>query len=574
MQGTYISHNGGGFMYDNIIRIIEYISSAVWGMPTVILLVGTGIYLSIKLKFFQFLKVNMWIRNTVFKLFTKKKSNATDKNSLSAFQAISTALASTIGTGNIAGVATAISVGGPGAVLWMWVSAFFGMMTSYSENVLGIYYRKKNKSDEWNGGPLVYINEGLKNKKGFYSLSKGLTLLYGIFLIGASLGIGNMVQTNSISESVKTTFHIPAYVSGAVISIITYIIISGGLKRIGSFTEKTVPIMALFYITTTLYIFLSNFENIQYVFTSIFKSAFSLKSATGALCGEAVRKSISVGFKRGVFSNEAGLGASTTVSSCSELKEPCEQGMWGIFGVFTDTIIICTLTAFALLSTTVEAYNINYALNNIKASPMYVYISEEKNGVKEKVPLTDTNENNIYEINYSENNSIRVNRTNKKTYTNIMKLTCSYDDYGKIKNISLHEIEGVSLVSVAFEEHFGKFSSALLSVSIVLFSFSTVIGWYFYGKKATEILFGSINRGYNILYATVSFIGSIVKLTLVWTVSDIFNALLTIPNLTALLLLSNEVKRITENYLRRKKGEKLEPLFSAYEDNLDTNFDL
>ena len=561
-------------MYENFIKIIENISSAVWGMHTVLLLIGTGVFLSIKLKFFQLCKAKLWISNTALKLFSKDNKTTSDKNSLSAFQAISTALASTIGTGNIAGVATAISAGGPGAVFWMWISAVFGMMTSYTENVLGIYYRKKNSKNEWNGGPLVYINEGLKNKKGFSKASGVLTFLYALFLIGASFGIGNMVQTNSISESLKTTFNIPVYISALVISVITYAIISGGLKRIGSFTEKIVPFMALFYIATTLYIFISNAENTGYVFTSVFSSAFSLKSAVGGLLGEAVRKCISVGFKRGVFSNEAGLGASVTVSSCCELKEPCEQGMWGIFGVFTDTLIICTLTAFVLLSTTVDAYNINYAVENIHTVPIYVYICDADNKSKATVHLTDTNENFIYEIDNSGNLQT-LKKTDKKTYTNIMKLYCTYDENSKTKNMYLEEIDGVSLVSVAFEEHFGKLSSALLSVSIVLFSFSTVIGWYFYGSKAAEIISGRKSKKYNLLYALFAFSGATVKLTLVWTVSDIFNGLMAIPNLTALLMLSGEVKRITQNYLRRKNGEQLTPIISAYNHaDLDSENDL
>lgn len=550
-------------MYEYITELLEYINNVIWGLPTIFLLVSTGLYLSIKLRFFQILKIDLWVKNTIFKIFNSNKTNKIS-NTLSPFQTFCTALSSTIGTGNIAGVAAAVSVGGPGAIFWMWVSAIFGMMTSYSENILGIYFRKKNEEDQWMGGPMVYIKEGFKNKKALSLLSKPLSVLYCIFLIGASIGIGNMVQTNSISESLNTSLNIPGIFSAFLITVVTYIIISGGLKRIGGFTEKVVPFMSLFYIGSTLFIFVSNSNNCSYVFASIIENAFCFNSVSGAACGVIFKKCISTGFKRGVFSNEAGLGASVTVNSLSNIKEPCEQGMWGIFAVFTDTIIICTLTAFALLSTTVEAYNIDYAIKNLSSTPSYVYLSSDENNDKATVHITDNKENFVLKAELN-NNKIRIVKTDKKTYTNIMQINGEYDEHGKLKTIDLKEIDGVSLVSVVFKETFGKFSTIILTISIVLFSFSTVIGWNLYGTKAVEFLSGTKNvKLYNAIYIIASFIGSIIKLSLVWTFSDIFNGLMVIPNLIAILALSPVVKKVTINYLKRLKDKNIKPITDAY----------
>ena len=559
-------------MYKDVLNIFEGISSVVWGMPTVILLVGTGVLLSFRLKFFQLTKGSVWIRNTFVKIIDKNSHTSDDSNSLTPIQAICTALASTIGTGNIAGVAAAISIGGPGAVFWMWISAFFGMITSYSENTLGVFYRKRNNNGQWCGGPMIYIHEGLKRRKHISILSKPLSIAYSVFLIGASLGIGNMVQANTVSDSLKSTLNISVLFTGIIISAITYIIISGGLKRIGSLTEKIVPLMAIFYIVSTLYIFISNSENIPYVFSSITENAFSVKSVSGGIFAASLKKCISTGLKRGVFSNEAGLGASVTVSSCSSLKEPCEQGMWGIFGVFTDTIIICTLTAFAMLSTSVEAYNIDYAINNITQSPMYVYITSDEYKNKAVLPLADKSENNVMKIE-NDGGVYKITKTDKTTYTNIMKLSADFDKQKNIRSIKLEEVEGVSLISIVFKESFGNLSSIILSASIVLFSFSTIIGWYFYGAKAIEFLTKkNKTKKYDIIYGLSAFLGSVIKLDLVWTFSDILNALMSLPNLFALIALSEDVKIITDNYLRRLKKENIKPVTGAYEPcYLDTN---
>lgn len=561
-------------MYEKFMSAAESISSVVWGTPTIILLVSAGLFFSVSSGFFQFTHITLWLKCTLGKLLKEKTVKEKDENTISPFQAITTALASTIGTGNIAGVATAISLGGPGAVFWMWISAVFGMMTSFSENTLGIYYRKKDENGSFQGGPMQYIKAGLSKNEKLKGFGKLLSVLYAVFLLGATFGIGNMTQANSVSDSLSTCFKIPTAFTGLILSAITFVVISGGVKRIGNLTEKLVPFMALFYIITTLIVFLSNFKSFGYVFSSIFKSAFSLTSVTGAVSGQAIKNCISTGFKRGVFSNEAGLGASVTVNSCSSTKEPCEQGMWGIFGVFVDTLIVCTMTAFVLLSTTVEAYNIEYALKNSSAEIQYVYIGNENFQKSKRVYITDTKANKTYKIKNIPNTNgyFETERTDKYTYTNIMRLHRQYDKNGRLTYISLQEADGVSLVSIAFKERFGTFASALLSISIVLFSFSTIIGWSFYGTKATEYLFGKgSTKAYKLIYTALTFCGSVLKLSVVWAVSDIMNGLMAIPNLIGILALSKKANEIRENYLLRKKGIKVKPMLSAFEDGeLDT----
>ena len=477
---------------DNLIATIASINgkinSIVWGVPMLILIISTGIYMTIRTNFFQVTKAKYVNKETFLAIFTKKSvTKASDKKSISQFQALSTALAATIGTGNIAGVASAITIGGPGAVFWMWISAFFGMMTNYSENVLGIYYRKKNIHGEWSGGAMYYLEEGLKNKSGVSFLAKPLAILFSLFCVLASFGIGNMTQVNSISSALNSSFGIPTIVTGIVIAVVASLVIVGGIKRIGQVTEKIVPFMALAYIVGTLIIAFINFEHIPRVFSSIFTGAFGYDAVAGGISGALIKQAITMGFKRGVFSNEAGLGSSVMVHSSSDVKEPVVQGMWGIFEVFFDTIIVCTLTAFAILSTG--------ALETGEA--------------------------------------------------------------------------GVPLVSAAFSHGFGSFAGQFISLAILLFAFSTVLGWSFYGSKATEYLFGiKYTIVYKILFIIFIVVGSTMNLDLVWNISDTLNGLMAIPNLIGVLLLSGTVIKITKDYINRQiKGidTKEKPMLSAYD---------
>lgn len=342
---------------ENVVNIIanvnDAINSVVWGIPMLILIIGTGIYMTAGMKFFQITRIKHWMNETFLAIFKKKDVTAhTGKHeaSISQFQALSTALAATIGVGNIAGVAGAIITGGAGAVFWMWISAIFGMMTNYSENVLGIFYRRKNEKGEWSGGAMYYLQDGLKNRKGIGVLAKPLAILFALFCVFASFGIGNMTQVHEIASSLNDTFSIPPLASGCIIMVVAALVIIGGIKAIGNVAEKIVPFMACAYIVGTVIVLIMNITSLPAVFAAIFTNAFGLRPIAGATVGIMIKNAMTMGFKRGVFSNEAGLGSSVMVHSASNVKEPIVQGMWGIFEVFFDTIIVCTLTAFTILS--------------------------------------------------------------------------------------------------------------------------------------------------------------------------------------------------------------------------------
>lgn len=538
----------------SVSAVLESISSFIWSFPNIVLLLGAGTYFTLKLKFFQFGNSPLWLKKTLFSLFKRNTHSYEPGKSLSPFQAVATALAATIGTGNIAGVATAISIGGPGAVFWMWVSALLGMMTSYSENLLGVKYRIKDENGVLKGGPMYYIKDALEKSRRFVPLAKPFAALYAVFLIFASFGIGNMTQTNCIANSIHTSFGVNEIVIACVLAVVVYLIIRAGKKSISSVAEKIVPFMALFYIVCCITILITNFRNIPYVFSSIFSHAFNFKAIAGGTGGAVIAQCISTGMRRGVFSNEAGLGACVTVSSCSSTNKPAEQGMWGIFQVFFDTIVICSLTAFVILSTNVNAVNPNYALSHLSDTPQYVYLDESYDAQQQNIMLTDTNANRVLASGVLGS----LERTDKQTYTNVMMLQGEYKD-GKLTGVKATEVEGVALVSLAFTEHLGSFAGKLLSIATVLFAFSTVLGWSSYGSVAIEYLFGKkAIRFYFIICGILAFVGSVLKLDVVWTLSDIFNGLMVIPNVIGLIAHRKEVAAETKEYLAQYKKEKAE----------------
>lgn len=332
-------------------RILNFIAddlnSFIWGWFGIALLLGTGIIMTVVLKFFQITHIGHWMRQTLGSLFSKNVSaHSKDKASISQFQALCTALAATVGTGNIAGVAGAIATGGPGAVFWMWLSAFFGMMTNYSENVLGIFFRRKDSKGEWAGGAMYYLQDGLGGKKSTKTLGRVLAICFSVFAVLASFGIGNLAQANTISGNMESAFGLPRWITGAFLTIVAALVVIGGIKRIAAVAEKIVPFMACAYILGALVIMFMNINVLGAIFSSIFKYAFTARAAAGGAIGMAIK----MGFKRGIFSNEAGLGSSVMVHSASNVKEPVKQGMWGIFEVFFDTMIVCTMTAIVVLT--------------------------------------------------------------------------------------------------------------------------------------------------------------------------------------------------------------------------------
>lgn len=485
---------------ESLLSKVEIVNNAingfVWGLPMLILLVGTGILMTCLTRFFQITHFRHWVKNTVGGIF--KDSHVTahthkEDTQISQFQSLCTALAATIGTGNIAGVAAAIASGGPGAIFWMWIVAFFGMMTNFSENVLGIYYRRRNERNEWCGGAMYYLHDGLGSKPGCKNIGAFLAILFSVFCVGASFGIGNMGQVNSIAVNIKSAFGIPSIITGIFLMILGALVIVGGLKRIAAVTEKLVPFMAIIYMICAIIVCVVHINQFSAVFTSIIKGAFGMRAVGGGIVGSGVAMAVQWGMKRGVFSNEAGLGSSVMVHSSSNVREPVVQGMWGIFEVFADTIIVCTVTAFAVLSS---------GLVDLETG---VVISDQVS---------------------------------------------------------------TALVAEAFSTVFGKFGSAFIAIAILLFAFSTTLGWSQYGSKGFEYLFGRKNiKFYQIVFVLFIVIGATMDLSLAWDISDTLNGMMAIPNLIGVLTLSGTVMKITNNYVQRYILHKdVKPMLSAFDD--------
>ena len=499
---------------NKILQVVESvngeINGVVWGVFGLLLLVGTGIIVTLLTKFFQVTHIGLWFKNTIGSLFKKNViSHSKEKGTISPFQALCTALAATVGTGNIAGVAAAICIGGAGAVFWMWVAAFFGMMTNYAENVLGIYYRRKNENGEWSGGAMYYLTDGLGKKKGMKHVGKVLAILFCVFTMLASFGIGSMGQVNKIVTNVSDAFDIPALSSveafsgvslyniilGAIIMILTALITLGGLKRIATVAEKIVPVMVVLFVCGSLIIIGVNYSSILPAFKAIFVNAFKPEAFVGGGIGAVVSKVVTQGFKRGVFSNEAGLGSSVMVHSNSNIKEPVKQGMWGVFEVFADTMIVCTMTALVILTA-----------SGLEGGVFNVVTGEVAEG---------------------------------------------YSD--------------ATLVGGAFNTVFswGNFGAKFIAIAMFLFAFTTVLGWSHYGSKAWEYLFGAKTTYiFRIIHVCTTILGAVLTSSLAWDISDTFNGLMMIPNLIGVLVLSPLVMKITVNYLKRNKGEMLEPLYN------------
>ncbi len=463
----------------------------IWGWFGIAILLGTGILMTVLTKFFQVSHFGHWMKQTIGSVFHKDVSRHTkDKASISQFQALCTALAATVGTGNIVGVAGAIAAGGPGAVFWMWVSAFFGMMTNFSENVLGIFFRRKDENGEWAGGAMYYLQDGLGGMKGCKVIGRVLAILFSVFALIASFGIGNLAQINTISKNLLSEFGVATRITGIVLVVIAALVVIGGIKRIASVAEKLVPFMCVVYVIGALVIFFSHITSVGAMFASIFKFAFT----PSAVCGGALGIAIKMGFKRGIFSNEAGLGSSVMVHSASNVKEPVKQGLWGIFEVFFDTIIICTLTAVVILSSG--------------------FIDLETGAL-------------------------------------------------------LTEHESSVFVAQAFSGVFGPIGGKFVAIAILLFAFSTCLGWSYYGTRSWSYLFGAKSAIiYKIVFVCIIYASAVMEnVQLPWDISDTFNGLMMIPNLIGVVALSGLVMKITKNYVdRRLRKIDKEPMLSAFPD--------
>ena len=490
-----------------VAAVNDVINTFVWVKIGIILLLGAGLVMTVCTGFFQVSFIGHWFKQTLGSLLKKgsEATKKTDKKSISAFQSLCTALAATVGTGNIAGVSAAIVIGGPGAVLWMWVAAFLGMMTKYSEIVLGMFYRRKNADGEWSGGSMYFLRDGLGKKRGMKTVSAVLAVLFALFAILASFGIGNMGQVNKITLNLQSAFFknvdaqmfgVPVVnlVIGLALMVLTALIVIGGLQRIASFAEKVVPVMAILYIIGGLVIVGMNVTAIGDVFASIFKFAFGIKAVAGGAAGVAIAQVITQGCKRGMFSNEAGLGSSVMVHASANTKEPVKQGMWGIFEVFFDTIVVCTMTALVVLCSG------------------FIDLST---GLPAVANLNDA-----------------------------------------------------TLISQIFGQAFGFIGEAFIAIAMFLFAFTTVVGWSQYGTKAVEYLFG-INgvKVYKVIFVLMIMSGAVMTSSLAWDISDTFNGLMMIPNLIGVVALCPLVAKLTKNYIDRNiKGKDVKPMLSYEEE--------
>ena len=499
--------------FEKVTAVNSVINDFVWVKIGLILLIATGVLMTVYTRFFQVSHIGHWWKNTIGNLFDKKVIGHTkEKGAISPFQALCTALAATIGTGNIAGVAAAICIGGAGAVFWMWVAAFFGMMTNYSENVLGIYFRRRNDLGEWSGGAMYYLKDGMGKKKGMKHVGSVLAVLFCIFTMLASFGIGSMGQVNKIVANVVSAFDIPALsaihvmdgvslynvILGICIMALTALIVLGGLKRIANVAEKIVPFMVVLFVAGSLVIIGVNISSVGAAFKAIFVNAFSPVAAIGGGIGVIISKVVTQGFKRGVFSNEAGLGSSVMVHSKSNVREPVKQGMWGIFEVFADTMVVCTMTALVVLTS------------------------------------------GVFDI---ATNSITVAGASDAT-----------------------------LVAEAFNSvfSFGNFGAKFIAIAMFLFAFTTVLGWSHYGSKAWEYLFGAKSVViFKIIHICTIMMGAVMTSSLAWDISDTFNGLMMIPNLIGVVVMSPLVIKITVNYINRKINNKEEAPILSYDPALE-----
>ncbi|HEL2526239.1 TPA: sodium:alanine symporter family protein [Streptococcus suis] len=444
-----------------MLELFKAINNLVWGPPLLLLLVGTGVYLTLRLGVFQIGKLP-----TAFRLIFS--SDQSGQGDVSSFAALCTALAATVGTGNIVGVATAITTGGPGALFWMWVAAFFGMATKYAEGFLAIKYRTKDANGQVAGGPMHYITLGMGQKW------KPLAVFFAISgVLVALLGIGTFSQVNSITASLETSFGLEPPLVSVITAISIAFVVFGGIEKISDVSTKIVPFMAILYILASITVLAVHWDQLLPTLALVFKSAFTPAAAVGGFAGATVQQAIQRGITRGVFSNESGLGSAPIAAAAAKSDNPVEQGLISMTGTFIDTLIICTLTGFTILVT---------------------------------------------------------------------------DQW------SVEGLAGAPLTQAAFATVFGNTGSIALTISLVLFAFTTILGWSYYGERCIEFLFGTKSiLPYRLLFVAMVALGGFLKLDLIWTIADIVNGLMALPNLIALLALSPVIIKETRQYFAKKK---------------------
>ena len=438
-------------------NLLGAMSDFLWGIPLVVLVVGSGIIVAIVTGFIVYRRFGFIMKNTFGVMFAKQEA---DEGGITPFQAVSTALAATVGTGNVVGVATAIASGGPGAVFWMWLAAIFGMTTKFAEVTLAVAYRERNEMGEFSGGPMYYIKNGL----GMNWLGK----IFALFGALAAFGIGCMVQSNSVAGALRGQFNIEPWITGIVLAIFAGIVLIGGIKRIGQVTEKIVPFMAAVYIIGSIVILIANASAVPAAFQAIFTEAFTGTAAVGGFAGAGMAAAIQYGVARGVFTNEAGLGSAPIAHAAATTDHPVRQGIWGTFEVFVDTILVCSMTALVLITS----------------------------GIWHSA-----------------------------------------------------ELAGPELTMAAFDANL-PFGGLIVTFALILFPFTTILGWCYYGEKSAEYLVNSskIIMPYRLLFVVLVFVGAIGGLEIVWALADVLNALMAVPNLIGVIALSGVVAKLAKQF--------------------------
>lgn len=543
-------------------KILESVDSFVWGPVMLILLVGTGIFLTIRTGFLPWRNLPYAIKSTLSK--EARKKSAGGKGDISPFSALTTALAATIGTGNIVGVATAMVSGGPGALVWMWISAAFGLTSKFSECMLAIKYREVNEKGEMSGGPMYTMKKAFKHK----TLGSILGWLFALFAVIASFGIGNMTQANSISEALNSTFHISPIITGAVITILALIIIVGGIKYISKVSSIVVPFMAIFYVIAGIIVIIGNIGNVPAGIKEIFTMAFSVHAVGGGLCGTitaSLMNAMRFGVARGVFSNEAGMGSAAITAAAAHTDHPVRQGYINMTGTFWDTIVVCTITGLCIASSgvlgstetnitgvydatdTVISIDASNVSDGKDASTVYTY---EIDGTKNTLTLTDTDNSSLVLT------PVETSGTFTGTWSDASGNKYIFNEDGSYEYDAV--IKGAALTILAFETVLGRLGAILVSIGIALFAFSTILGWEYHGEKAFEYLVKSpkLNMIYRIVFSLIAYLGATTALDIVWNFSDIANALMAIPNLICLLALSGEIARDMKEFQEILKKER------------------
>lgn len=443
----------------------------IWGIPMLVLMIGTGLFLTIRTKAIIFTRFGTVMANTLKTIFLKQKN--VESGTITPFQAVCTALAATVGTGNIVGIAVAISVGGPGAIFWMWIVAILGMVTKFCETTLAVAYREKNQTGDYVGGPMYYMSKGLGWKKGAY--------LFCTFAAVASLGVGNMVQANAVSTGLKSSLNVPTQITGIILAAVVGLVIIGGIKRISIIAEKLIPFMAIVYIAASIVILIMNYSAIPAAIELIISSAFNGTAAVGGFAGSTMLYAARIGVSRGVFTNEAGLGSAPIAHASADTDHPARQGCWGAFEVFFDTIVMCTITALVILTS----------------------------------------------------------------------------------GIWTSDLDKAEMALVAFDNAIpgGKY---IVTLGIVLFAFATIIAWYYYAEKAIEYIAGEMQiKMFRILFVTLVFLGCVATIELVWELADLFNGLMAIPNLLALIALSSSIAKLSKDFF--SFPEKVRPKNASFD---------